>query len=111
MARLLGLAALAGVGVLAYRAMKKRQSESQQLQPSAPQPVRDAGPEAMRDQPRQWGRTDERSDESFPASDPVSVTSTGIPGASFSPPSRCSSCSRTSSRTTRYDAPLRGSHE
>jgi hypothetical protein len=68
------MAALAGVGVLAYRAMKKRQSESQELQPYAPtQPVRDAGPEAMRDQPRQWGRTDERSDESFPASDPPST--------------------------------------
>ena len=75
MKRLLGMAALAGVGVLAYRAMKKRQrSESQQLQSAMPaQPVRDAGPEAMRDQPRQWGRTDERSDQSFPASDPPST--------------------------------------
>lgn len=71
MRRLLGLAALAGVGVLAYRAMKKRQSESSmQTQPTAPQPVRDAGPDAMRDEPRQWGRTDQRADESFPASDP-----------------------------------------
>ena len=33
--------------------------------------VRDAGPEAMRDPARRpWSRTDERSDESFPASDP-----------------------------------------
>ena len=33
--------------------------------------VRDAGPEAMRDPSRRpWSRTDERSDESFPASDP-----------------------------------------
>ncbi len=74
MRRLLGLAALAGVGVLAYRAMKKRQSEGQQLQRTAPTPpVRDAGPDAMRDKPRQLGRTDERSDESFPASDPPST--------------------------------------
>lgn len=75
MRRLLGMAALAGVGVLAYRAMKKRQAESQQLQPMAtpPQPVRDAGPDAMRDEQRQWGRTDQRSDESFPASDPPST--------------------------------------
>lgn len=73
MKKLLGMAALAGVGVLAYRAMKKRQSESQELQPMATPPVRDAGPEAMRDKPRQWGRTDERSDESFPASDPPST--------------------------------------
>jgi hypothetical protein len=72
MRRLLGMAALAGVGVLAYRAMKKRQSEASgtQMQPAAPQPVRDAGPQAMRDPQRQWGRTDQRADESFPASDP-----------------------------------------
>jgi hypothetical protein len=36
-----------------------------------PQPVRDAGPEAMRDPPRgQWTAVDEASDQSFPASDP-----------------------------------------
>lgn len=32
--------------------------------------VRDAGPATMRDRPRQWDKVDERSDESFPASDP-----------------------------------------
>jgi hypothetical protein len=33
--------------------------------------VRDAGPEAMRDPPkRHWTKTDEESDQSFPASDP-----------------------------------------
>lgn len=33
--------------------------------------VRDAGPEAMRDQPsRAWSDVDQASDESFPASDP-----------------------------------------
>lgn len=33
--------------------------------------VRDAGPHAMRDKPkRSWTKTDEESDESFPASDP-----------------------------------------
>ena len=32
--------------------------------------VRDAGPEAMRDSPtREWTKTDQESDESFPASD------------------------------------------
>jgi hypothetical protein len=71
MRRLLGMAALAGVGVLAYRAMMKRRHDDAQTQPAAPaQPVRDAGPEAMRDEPRQWSRTDQREDESFPASDP-----------------------------------------
>ncbi|MFM7349171.1 MAG: hypothetical protein ACKO01_06735 [Erythrobacter sp.] len=34
-------------------------------------PVRDAGPEAMRDgQRRSWTSVDEASDQSFPASDP-----------------------------------------
>ncbi len=38
---------------------------------SGPNPVRDAGPEAMRDPPRgQWSSVDEASDQSFPASDP-----------------------------------------
>lgn len=33
--------------------------------------VRDAGPGTMRDEPkREWSKTDEASDESFPASDP-----------------------------------------
>ena len=36
---------------------------------AAPHPVRNAGPEAMRDRPGQWDEVDERSDESFPASD------------------------------------------
>lgn len=66
MNRLLGMAALAGLGVLAYRAMKRWADESGTAGPS----VRDAGPAAMRDRPRQWSRTDERVDESFPASDP-----------------------------------------
>jgi hypothetical protein len=32
--------------------------------------VRDAGPDAMRDPPEGWSKTDEEDDESFPASDP-----------------------------------------
>lgn len=32
--------------------------------------VRHAGPEGMRSDPPQWDKTDEASDESFPASDP-----------------------------------------
>lgn len=39
-----------------------------------PRPVRDAGPEAMRDPPQSgWSRTDEASDQSFPASDPPAI--------------------------------------
>ena len=32
--------------------------------------VRDAGPRAMADDPGGWSKVDQRSDESFPASDP-----------------------------------------
>ena len=32
--------------------------------------VRNAGPDSMRDRPADWSKTDEASDESFPASDP-----------------------------------------
>lgn len=38
---------------------------------SGPSPVRDAGPDAMRDPPgKRWSPVDEASDQSFPASDP-----------------------------------------
>jgi hypothetical protein len=35
--------------------------------------ARSAGPEAMRDPPADWERTDQASDESYPASDPPAV--------------------------------------
>lgn len=35
--------------------------------------ARSAGPEAMRDPPRDWDEADQASDESFPASDPPAV--------------------------------------
>ena len=47
---------------------------------TAPGPVgqsgsaRSAGPDAMRDPPRDWGKVDQASDESFPASDPPAVS-------------------------------------
>ena len=47
---------------------------------TAPGPVgqsgaaRSAGPDAMRDPPRDWEKTDQASDESFPASDPPAVS-------------------------------------
>lgn len=46
---------------------------------TAPGPVgqsgaaRSAGPEAMRDPPKDWEKVDQASDESFPASDPPAV--------------------------------------
>ena len=36
--------------------------------------ARSAGPEAMRDPPAEWEKTDQASDESFPASDPPAVS-------------------------------------
>jgi len=74
--RVVGAAALVGAGVLAYRAMKKNKqnSEGEQLQAHPPMPnVRDAGAENMTSAPQGWNNTDERSDESFPASDSPST--------------------------------------
>ena len=39
-----------------------------------PEPVRPAGPESMRDPPKEWDKVDEAADESFPASDPPSFS-------------------------------------
>lgn len=36
--------------------------------------ARSAGPEAMRDPPRDWEKVDQASDESFPASDPPAIS-------------------------------------
>lgn len=35
--------------------------------------ARSAGPEAMRDPPKDWDQSDQASDESFPASDPPAI--------------------------------------
>jgi hypothetical protein len=35
--------------------------------------ARPAGPDSMRDPPKEWSRVDEASDESFPASDPTNL--------------------------------------
>ncbi len=50
--------------------------------PPAPEPrdqpqdqeIRDAGPDAMQNPPKNWDEVDEASDESFPASDPSSAS-------------------------------------
>ena len=71
----LGLLGAAGYGL--YKYMSGRTSE----QPAAAfahgetasgnaTQVRNAGAEAMRDQPKHWSKTDEMSEQSFPASDP-----------------------------------------
>lgn len=57
------LAILAGVVLLTG-------STGRRPGPGAGRIVRAAGPDQMRDPPPDWTETDERGDESFPASDP-----------------------------------------
>lgn len=76
----MGLLRLAALGVLGYVGYKYYE-KSKDMSPPAFAPgqepgenlaqVRDAGPHAMADKPsREWSKTDQASDESFPASDP-----------------------------------------
>lgn len=77
MRTLLSLLAI-GAGAYVWSQRKTNQREGQARaafaddQPSnGISPVRDSGPEAMRDpSPREWSDVDEASDQSFPASDP-----------------------------------------
>ena len=55
--------------------VKKKPSPLPETRPKSAEqpkkkPVRDAGPEAMKNPPKKWDDTDQASDESFPASDP-----------------------------------------
>jgi hypothetical protein len=83
----IGAAAAAGLGFLATRLWRSRMTEENGNSGSAALsgsgasgPVgdsgaaRQAGPEAMRDPPKEWTKVDEASDESFPASDPPAIT-------------------------------------
>lgn len=76
---LLKLAALGAIGYAGYRYFTRETNASHTGHPAfaagqtsgSHKDVRDAGPEAMRDPvQRDWTATDERIDESFPASDP-----------------------------------------
>lgn len=78
-------AATAGIAALLYA--RRRGGDREEVAApatargkTAPGPVgqsgaaRSAGPEAMRDPPAEWEKTDQASDESFPASDPPAVS-------------------------------------
>lgn len=68
---LLKLLALGGLGYAGYRYYEKNKSQPAFASNQGNASVRDAGPSAMRDKPASgWSKTDEESDESFPASDP-----------------------------------------
>jgi uncharacterized membrane protein YebE (DUF533 family) len=78
---LLKYAAVGAVGAVAYKIWQKAVDDQSHPAPAAfaagqnvphdPAPVRDAGPDAMRDDiQRPWTVEDQQSDESFPASDP-----------------------------------------
>ncbi len=68
---LLKLLALGGLGYAGYKYYEKNKTQPAFAGNQGNTSVRDAGPEAMRDKPNgDWSKTDEESDESFPASDP-----------------------------------------
>jgi uncharacterized membrane protein YebE (DUF533 family) len=73
---LLKLAALGALGYAGYRYYQKQQGSRNsafaygQAGGSNFSQVRDAGPESMADTSKDWTKTDQASDESFPASDP-----------------------------------------
>lgn len=67
------LAALGAIGYAGYKYYEKNYGPSSAAfaDNQGDATVRDAGASTMRDKPaRDWTKTDEESDESFPASDP-----------------------------------------
>jgi hypothetical protein len=77
---LLQMAALGAAGYVAYRFIKREQAHEGHAAFASGESdganfvkVRHAGPDGMRSNPPHWDRTDEASDESFPASDPPST--------------------------------------
>ena len=80
----IGTACAAGIGYFLSRRLGQRDEYEEGPAPAhaggrPPGPVgesgnaRVAGPEGMRDPPKEWTEVDEASDESFPASDPPAI--------------------------------------
>ena len=79
-------AAVVGAGAALFAWSRRNGEEKEQPAPAtrrgktAPGPVgrsgaaRSAGPDAMRDPPKNWEKVDQAADESFPASDPPAVS-------------------------------------
>jgi len=76
---LIRMAALGALGYAGYKYFSEGRSKGSAAFASGQgvdenfSKVRDAGPHAMADKPREWSREDQLSDESFPASDPPST--------------------------------------
>jgi hypothetical protein len=81
-----GAAVATGLGMLVGRQLMRRFGDDDEVPAPAlsrgkvaPGPVgtsgaaRSAGPEAMRDPPKEWDKVDQSADESFPASDPPNL--------------------------------------
>ena len=73
--KLLLLAGALAIGRLVRKASRHRgrtafSRRARDATEGSENPVRPAGPGAMRDPPERWSETDERVDETFPASDP-----------------------------------------
>lgn len=70
----MGLIKLATAGAVGYALYKyATQNKPEEAAAGGASPVRDSGPDNMTTPPRSWSKTDEASDESFPASDPPST--------------------------------------
>lgn len=67
----MGLIRTAAVGAIGYALYKYATKDS--ASDSKVTPVRDAGPDNMKNRPKSWSKTDEALDETFPASDAVAV--------------------------------------
>jgi LPXTG-motif cell wall-anchored protein len=79
-------AALAGLGAALFVRRRRHRDDEERPAPAharnrtEPGPAgqsgagRSAGPDAMRDPPKEWEKTDQASDESFPASDPPAIS-------------------------------------
>lgn len=70
---LLKLVAAGAIGYAIYKYATKHQHEPAPAGDGHFSRVRDSGPANMTSPPERWSKTDEASDESFPASDPPST--------------------------------------